>query len=123
MLDDRNCVPDPRLVPTATWSYEKNGMAWAAVLGGALGSDSVAGTVAPARLDDFVGLAPAYIEVGELDIFRDESVRYAKGLWAAGISCELHVHPGAPHGHDWHQATAEISRRVFAERARVLGSL
>ena len=28
----------------------------------------------PSRLTDFAGLAPAFIDVGELDIFRDESI-------------------------------------------------
>lgn len=123
MLDDRNCIPDPLLAGTATWSYEKNRVAWSAVLGDALGTDGISPTSAPARLDRFAGLAPAYIEVGELDIFRDESIAYAQRLLAAGVSCELHVHPGAPHGHDWINLDADISRRVFADRTRVLRSL
>jgi acetyl esterase/lipase len=119
MLDDRNIVADPLLAPTASWSYEKNRMAWQAVLGGAPASPDRA----PARLGDFAGLPPAYIEVGELDIFRDESIAFAQALYKAGVSCELHVHPGAPHGHDWLSLDTGISRRVFAERARLLASL
>ncbi len=119
MLDDRNIVPDPLLAPTATWSYDKNHMAWAHILGG----EDATYQRAPARLTDFGGLPPAYIEVGELDIFRDESIAFARRLLAAGVSCELHVHPGAPHGHDWLTVESAISRRVFAERARVLASL
>jgi acetyl esterase/lipase len=119
MLDDRNVEPDPLLAPTATWSYEKNRMAWAHVLGDAAPTHHRA----PARLDDFAGLPPAYIEVGELDIFRDESIAYAQALYGAGVSCELHVHPGAPHGHDWLTVDSAISRRVFADRARVLAGL
>jgi acetyl esterase/lipase len=123
MLDDRNTVPDPFLAPTALWSYEANLTAWSAVCGGAPGRADVSPYLAPARLADFTGLAPAYIEVGELDIFRDESIAYALGLLAAGISCELHVHPGAPHGHDWANQAAGVSRRSLADRARVLASL
>lgn len=119
MLDDRNIVPDPLLAPTASWSYDKNRMAWAHVLGDAEPSPHRV----PARLADFAGLPPAYIEVGELDIFRDESIAYARALHAAGVSCELHVHPGAPHGHDWLTVDSAISRRVFADRARVLAAL
>lgn len=119
MLDDRNITPDPLLAPTASWSYEKNRMAW----GHVLGDSEPTPHRAPARLDDFSGLAPAYIEVGELDIFRDESIAYARRLYAAGVSCELHVHPGAPHGHDWLAVDSAISRRVFADRARLLASL
>lgn len=43
------------------------------------------------------GLPPAYIDVGELDIFRDEDFEYAMKLGKAGVSCELHLLPGAPH--------------------------
>lgn len=123
MLDDRNTVPDRFLVPTALWSYEANFTAWSAVVGGEPGGPDVSPWLAPARLEDFAGLAPAYIEVGELDIFRDESIIYAQKLFAAGISCELHVHPGAPHGHDWANIEAAISRRAVAERGRILTSL
>jgi dienelactone hydrolase len=54
----------------------------------------------PARNTNFAGLAPSYIEVGEMDIFRDEDVGYARQLWRAGVSTELHVHPGMPHAFD-----------------------
>ncbi len=123
MIDDRNTRPDPHLVATALWSYEANHTGWSAVVGGEPGGPGVSPWLAPSRLEDFTGLAPAYIEVGELDIFRDESVAYAQKLWAAGISCELHVHPGAPHGHDWANIQSGISRRTVAERARILATL
>jgi len=32
------------------------------------------------------------------DLFRDENIRYAQGLMAAGIAVELTVYPGACHG-------------------------
>jgi acetyl esterase/lipase len=120
MLDDRNTVPDPTLAPTATWSYDNNFTGWHALLGDDLGKPSVSPVAAPARLDDFTGLAPAYIEVGELDIFRDESIDYARNLQRAGISCELHVHPGAPHGHDWLNPNASVSKRAVVDRVRII---
>ena len=81
MLDDRNVVPDPELVPFALWSYDANMTGWAALLGDQRGRDDVPPSAAPARETDFAGLAPAYIEVGELDIFRAEDVRYALASW------------------------------------------
>lgn len=100
MLDDRTTTPDQQLAPTATWTYANNQTGWGSLLGDRAGTDSVPPVAAPARLTDHVGLAPAYIEVGELDIFRDEDVRYAQDLWAAGVPVELHVHPGLVHGFD-----------------------
>jgi acetyl esterase/lipase len=123
MLDDRNTEPDPDLAPTAVWTYDNNYTGWNALLGKDLGGPSVSPVAAPARLADFAGLAPAYIEVGELDIFRDESIDYAQRILRAGISCELHVHPGGPHGHDWLNPNSALSRRAVAERLRVIVSL
>jgi acetyl esterase/lipase len=101
MLDDQNTKPDPHLVPTMTWSYDQNYTGWSALMGDSLGAKDASAIAAPARNRNFKGLAPAYIEVGELDIFRDESIEYARNLLTAGVSTELHVLPGAPHGHDW----------------------
>lgn len=98
MLDDRNTKPGPLPADLLTWSYDSNYTGWVTLLGDALGADDVPPAAAPARLASFDGLPPAYIEVGDLDIFRDESITYALGLARAGVPIELHVHPGAPHG-------------------------
>ena len=68
-------------------------------------------------------LPPAYIEVGQLDIFRDENVRYALTLSQAGVPVELHLHPGAPHEYDAIAPGADVSRRAQGDRDRVLRSL
>ena len=123
MLDDRNLTPDPALEPFANWSYDNNFTAWSAVLGDQLGSDTVPAVAAPARLTNFVGLAPAYIEVGELDIFRDEDIVYAQQLAKAGVSVELHVHPGAPHGFERLAPNSPLARRAMSDRMRVIESI
>ncbi|AKE01115.1 alpha/beta hydrolase (plasmid) [Rhodococcus erythropolis] len=121
MLDDRNTVPDPVLAPTATWTYDNNYTGWHALLGDHIGTPSVSPIAAPARLDDFTDLAPAYIEVGELDIFRDEAIDYARRLLAAGVSCELHIVPGAPHAHDLIGMQFPIGQRSLDEKLRAIG--
>jgi acetyl esterase/lipase len=123
MLDDRNVVPDPELVPFITWTYDSNMTGWGALLGERRGRDEVPATAAPARLTDFAGLPSAYIEVGELDIFRDEDIEYARRLGAAGVSTELHVHPGLPHGFDAVAGATSAGIRSRADRMRVLQSL
>ncbi|SHK51045.1 Acetyl esterase/lipase [Pseudonocardia thermophila] len=123
MLDDRTVEPDPLLAPTATWTYDNNATAWEAVLGDARGGPDVPPVAAPARLTDMTGLPPTYLEVGELDIFRDECLAFAGRLLAAGVSCELHVRPGAPHGFEWLAKKAEVSRRALADRVRVIRSV
>lgn len=123
MLDDRNIEPDPHLLPIATWSYDTNYTAWNALLGDRLAGPDVPAAASPARLTDFAGLAPGYVEVGELDIVRAESIAYAANLLRAGISCELHVRPGAPHAYDWPALESSVSRRSIADRVRVIGAL
>jgi acetyl esterase/lipase len=78
---------------------------------------------APARLTDFTGLAPTFIDVGELDIFRDESIGYARRLALAGVSAELHVRPGAPHGFDAMTVTMDLGTRALADKLRVIRAL
>lgn len=77
----------------------------------------------PARLTDFAGLAPAYIEVGDLDIFKDESIAYAMRLSKAGVPIELHVHPGAPHGFERFVPNADVARRAMADRVRAVAAI
>jgi acetyl esterase/lipase len=124
MLDDRNTATDPHMAAASSmFSYEFNRAAWAAVLAADVGSAAVPPTVAPARNQDFAGLAPAYIEVGEVDIFRDESVAYAQGLWRAGVPAELHVHSGMPHAFDILLIGDESGARHREEKVRVIRSV
>lgn len=123
MLEDRNVDPDPALAPFATWSYDNNWTAWTAVLGDRRGAPDVSPIVAPARLLNAAGLAPTYLEVGDLDIFRDEDIAYAATLAGHNVPMELHVRPGAPHGFDRLAPEAAVSRRAFGERVRVIAGL
>lgn len=123
MLDDRTIEPDPGLEDVVAWTYDNNWTCWKALLGDAFGSDAVSPVAAPARLADFSGLPASYIEVGELDIFRDECIAYAQSLHKAGVSCELHVLPGVLHGYDRMSFEIGVSRRMLADRCRVIGSL
>lgn len=123
MLDDRTVTPDPYTAPFVTWSASDNRIGWDALLGDRRGTGSVPAVVAPARLDDFSGLAPAYLEVGSLDLFRDETVRYASSLWAAGVDAELQVLPGLPHGWDQFAPTSRVRAATFDHRVRILRSL
>ena len=123
MLDDRTQAPDPARAEFLTWTHDYNYTAWRAVLGDDFGGDAVSPIAAPARLTDFTGLAPAYLDVGDLDIFRDETIAYAQRLAQAGVPIELHVHPGAPHGWERFAPTVGSAARAMADRARAVASL
>jgi acetyl esterase/lipase len=123
MLDDRTTTPDPYIAPFAGWSYDDNATGWNALLEAGHEKRDVDPAAAPGRLKDARGLPPAYIEVGQLDVFRDESLRYALTLSHAGVPVELHLHPGVPHEYDAIASDADVSRRAQADRGRVLRSL
>jgi acetyl esterase/lipase len=123
MLDDRTRTPNPHIAPYAIWSYDDSATAWPALLGDAAGGPDVPPTAAPARLEDANGLPPAYIDVGQIDVFRDEDMAYATKLSRAGVPVEFHLHPGAPHEFDSIAFDSDVARRAIADRVRVLKSI
>jgi acetyl esterase/lipase len=123
MLDDRNTTPGAIPAEVLTWNYDNNFTGWHCLLGDEIGGDNVSPVAAPGRLTDFTGLAPAYIDVGDLDIFRDEGIAYAAGLAKAGVPIELHVHPGAPHGFERFVPDSGVAQRAMADRARAVAAI
>jgi acetyl esterase/lipase len=122
MIDDRTSPADPHLSGVATWTYEENDIGWNALLDEERNAPDVSPYAAPARLSDHAGLPRTYIEVGALDIFRDECIGYALRLLRAGVDTELHVHPGAPHGYDTIAPESPFAARWKSDRIRVLTS-
>ncbi len=123
MLDDRNTTPSSHeITEPRVWNRTSNVEAWAAYLGPLAGTDDVPLPAAPARAtaDDLRGLPPAYIDVGDLDVFRDEDIAYAMTLSAAGVPVELHVTPGAFHASELYNPGAATSQRITAFRTDAL---
>lgn len=104
-------------------AYDNNWTAWTADLGDRAGTADVSPVEAPGRLTDATGLAPAYLETGDLDIFRTENIAYALTLARGGVPVELHVHPGAPHGFDRLAPGAAVTGRAYRDRMRVITSI
>jgi acetyl esterase/lipase len=118
MLDDRNQTPSSfELDRQATWDRNSNLTAWGAVLGEARGSEGVSEYAAPARATDLSGLPPAYLDVGSVETFRDETIDYAARIWRAGGTAELHVWSGGYHGFELIAPDAAIS--VGARETRI----
>jgi acetyl esterase/lipase len=99
-----------------TWTGRHNIAAWDMVLPGRRGSKEVSIYNAPARATDLSGLPPAFIDVSDAELFRDEDVAYASKLWAAGVHAELHVYPGGWHAFDGFAPSAAISKSCLAAR-------
>ena len=135
MLDHRNVhsttESDLALAPTPlsrlrSWNHVDNATGWRAYLGDELYDcpDSVVmETASPAQLQSAEGMPPLYIEVGGLDIFAQEDIRYAMNYVEAGIAVELHVYPGLPHSYDSLGAQAEVVQRAKGLRLRAIMSV
>jgi acetyl esterase/lipase len=93
------------------------------LLGDGIGGPDVSAYAAPARATDFAGLPATYLEVGQLDIFRDEDLAYAQRLSHAGVNVEFHLRPGVPHEFETFAYDTDIARRAVADRLRVLRAI
>ena len=130
MLDDRNTTPDSALEHLAVWGYDDNVTGWGALLGSKAGqADAGDGSgkggisyAAPARATSLAGLPDAYIEVGALDIFRDEDIKYSQRLVAAGVMTEFHLYPGVPHAFEAIAPEAAVTKSALANRIRAMQS-
>jgi acetyl esterase/lipase len=121
MLDDRTVSRRfPPQVGRLVWTPQSNRFGWASFLGTAPGGAGVPAAAVPARTPDLAGLPPAFIAVGALDLFFDESADYAKRLNVAGVMAELHAVPGAFHGFDMIAPAAPLSQRFGAARLDAL---
>ncbi|MFL1379839.1 MULTISPECIES: alpha/beta hydrolase [unclassified Nocardiopsis] len=126
MLDHRNDTVSSRQYSggPGVWTREKNTFGWDSLLGG-LADGDVPAHVSPALAEDLSALPTAYIDTGSAEVFRDEDVAYAAGVWAAGGQCELHVWAGGFHGFDALYPQARVSVTARRTRtdwlARVLG--
>lgn len=99
MLDDRDdTVSTRQFEGRGLWDRGSNSVGWRSLLGDRRGSDDVSIYAAPARASDLTDLPSTYLDVGGAEVFRDEAVSYASGLWRDGNDTELHVWPGGTHG-------------------------
>lgn len=120
MLDDRNTGTSGRKRDALFWDLRNNYTGWKAYLGCEPGGEKIACYASPSRAENLAGSPPAYIAVGDLDLFALEDIDYAARLISAGVPCELHVYPGAPHAFDMMAPEADITRRFRHDIYRAL---
>lgn len=121
MIDDRTAAaPGAAISDPRVWNHGHNGRAWAHYLSTTPGGPQTSPYAAACRARDLGGLPPAYIAIGEAEVFLQENIAYAQRLKEAGVSTELHVFPGAFHGWEGALPNAAISQRAINERVAVL---
>ncbi|EMD00636.1 hypothetical protein BAUCODRAFT_60977, partial [Baudoinia panamericana UAMH 10762] len=127
MLDDRTTKEDNTNVASfASWTAEDNITGWTALLGPErIGTDAVTPVEAAGRMsvEDAKGLPPTYMDIGELDLFRDECLEYVRKLGKAGTSCEFHLLPGLPHGAEGLVPDSEVAGEIMGWRMRAIKSV
>lgn len=78
---------------------------------------------AAARAEDLSGLPPTYMPVGDLDLFLDENIVYARKLTQAGVPLHFHIVPGAYHGFNGFAADAPVSQAINMETFAFIGKV
>ena len=113
MIDDRHHTDSSKTVlDIGIWDREGSIEAW----NWYLGESAPDAYAAPARAEDLSGLPPTYIDVGDLDLFRDEDILIAQRLSAAGVPVEFHLWTGAYHASELFAPQATLSQQIWATR-------
>ncbi|GAP90680.1 putative arylesterase monoxygenase [Rosellinia necatrix] len=112
------------LLAFATMPLQNIRMCWRAYLGPGAGHSNggVSPYAAPARASDLTGLPATYIDVGGLDLLRNECAEFAQRLVEADVQVEFHLLSGVPHGFE-SAGDIGIARRALRERIRWLRGL
>jgi len=122
MLDDRTATR-VELTPIEHigWTNTNNSFGWSSYLGHEAGSAvETPPWAVPGRREDVAGLAPAWIGVGDKDLFFEEDCAYAERFKRAGIDCEIEIVEGGPHGFDALVPTAQVSKDFVAASNKFL---
>lgn len=115
MLDDRTAsLRELDALGHRVWPNPLNAIGWRAYLGKEPGSDEVPAYAVPARRADLSGLPPAWIGVGDIDLFYQEDRLYGERLAAAGTTVSFKTVPGAPHGFESWARTSAIAQAFIA---------
>ncbi|WP_379141315.1 alpha/beta hydrolase [Paenibacillus sp. sgz500992] len=114
MLDNRNITPSSHEITEkgAIWNRMDNLAAWNMYLGEENDVSGGSPYAVPSRAENLAGLPPTYTCVGQLDLFRDETIEYVTRLAQAGVDVEFHLYPGCFHLFEIFVPEAEVSQRA-----------
>ncbi|MBN8591853.1 MAG: alpha/beta hydrolase [Anaerolineae bacterium] len=115
MLDDRTAArQELDVINHKIWNNQQNRFGWRAFLGREPGADQVPAYAVAARRERLEGLPPAWVGVGDIELFFEEDKTYAERLKAAGVPCTLDIVPAAPHGFESIVRNAQLTRDYLA---------
>lgn len=119
VLDDRETgYLSKNLYPDAPWPLRSNRAMWKEYLG--VISDP--GQLVPMKLESLSVFPSTHVEAEEIDLLRDEALRFAQLLLDNGVAVTTSVNSGAYHGFDT-QFDCPYVQRVLAQRVTALKQL
>lgn len=122
MLDHRPSKVDPAVESLVSISAGEISTCWGARLASPIHEDRLPYAV-PALIKEYTGLAPCYIDVGDLDLFASENLAWAKQLMAAGVPVEFHLYSGVNHGFELLAPHSAIARQAMQFRIAAIQRL
>ena len=108
------CVPIMAVGDDWFGRRRRTDSAWTSYLGSEPEVSDASQYASPARRADLTGLPPAWIGVGELDLFYDEDIAYSDRLRDCGVSCELITVPAMYHGANYFAPEAQSMKDFHA---------
>ncbi|MFI6309695.1 alpha/beta hydrolase [Nocardia fusca] len=112
MIDDRTTLRDCGRRGRFIWTPAANALGWSAYLGRPPRMEDAPEYAAPARRQDLTGLPPAWVGVGDLDLFFEEDVDYARRLTVADVDCEVVTVAGMYHGGEHFAGRSSVAQAL-----------
>ena len=97
------------------WHNQSNLVGWSAYLGQEPGLAKTPKYAVPSREQHLSGLPATWIGVGDIELFYEEDVAYAKALQAAGVECKLNVVAGGPHAFETFAADTPTAKAYLLD--------
>lgn len=112
MLDDRMITASSQSNNAPVWNSESNYNGWKLYLADLFSMADVPSYAAAARATTYNNLPPTITFVGDLEPFRDETIKYVENLKSAGINVEFKLFKGCFHAFDQICPNAQISKQA-----------
>jgi acetyl esterase/lipase len=117
MIDYKHNQPSAHeITDVGVWDREIGLEAWKYYLGERVNDSDVSPYASPSYAKNLNNLPPIFIDVGELDTLRDETIAFVARLSAAKSKVEFHLYPGAYHATELFAPEADISKQIWATR-------
>lgn len=114
MLDDRTAAMEELdAIKHKMWNNRNNRTGWTAYLAQPVGQAVTPTYAVAGRRESLTGLPPAWIGIGSIDLFYEDSKNYAERLNRADVNCEFYAVPGAPHAFELLAPDASVTKEFF----------